>query len=332
MKPPHPPQREANRVEDLVEALQKEGRVENLEKALVALDPSSLSPAEQEAWWRMYGIAAFQARREAEATQRFEEAYRRFPGSARIRFSLGQQYVRAGAPDRGFELFRGCSFPDIPREYALMQARCAYLCSRYADGLAFLRPFYEAYKAVRVLDDHFLYVRGLPFFGTWWRHLAAFCVLSGDLRELESMTRVVIGNCHDYDFEYLQAELNACRDDRPGQLLPLLEKRLGEGDEDHAGYTRLTIAVIKARVAPTLEEAHELLAAVALSAQDDAWLEDVRTLAFAEAARRFGDTALEERHAAAFLARQPMLLEPDVALNFQLLGYQENLKARAVID
>ena len=30
-----------------------------------------------------------------------------------------------------------------------------------------LRPFLGAYKQLKILDDHFLYIRGMPFFGTW---------------------------------------------------------------------------------------------------------------------------------------------------------------------
>ncbi len=93
-------------------------------------------------------------------------------------------------------------------ESALAQARYAYLCNRYEDGLIFIRPFFEAYKQVKILDDHFLYTCGLPFFGRWWAYLAAFAILCGELEELESVTKFATENCRDYDFEYLSRILH----------------------------------------------------------------------------------------------------------------------------
>jgi hypothetical protein len=325
-----PPQHQANRVDDLANTLQREGRIKQLEQELRRLDQSSLSPAEQESWWHLYGIVAFQEGRDAEALERFQEAHKKFPASAQIRFSLGQQYIRTRAVEKGFELFRACKFPDVPREYALAQARYAYLWNRYSDGLLFVRPFFEVYKQVKILDDHFLYVRGLPFFGRWWAYLAAFAILSGELEELESVTKYTVENCHDYDFEYLQAELKAYRDDEPEHLLEALGKRLSSMPEGNfpTGYTRMNIAVIKARAASSLEATQDILARVALSDQDFPWLADIRTLALAEAAHRLGDRRLEQQRIEAFLVRQPMLFEPDIALNFHLLRYQETLKPR----
>lgn len=320
-----------NRVEELANALHREGRVQELERQLEELDFSLLSPAEQETWRHFYGITAFQAGRDAEALERFQEAHEKFPDSAPIRFSLGQQHIRAGEIEKGFALFRTCRFPDIPHEYAFAQARYAYLLNRYNDGLSFIRPFYDAFREVKILDDHFLYVRGLPSFGRWWDYLAAFCILSGNVGELESVTRYVSAHGYDYDFDYLQAKLEAYRDDRPERLLELLEQRQTMGPAIiSTGGTRLAIAVVKARSAATLEVARETIGGVMLSAHHFTWLEDVRMLALAEAAHRLGESAAESEYVEGFLARQPMLFEPDIALNFHLLRYQERLKPSAL--
>jgi hypothetical protein len=325
-----PSQSQTNRVQELVDALQRDGRVGELERELEAFDFSSLSPAEQETWRLLYGIVAFQAGRDADALQRFEEAYRQFPDSAQIRFSLGQQYIRARAIDQGFELFRSCRFPEVSGEYALAEARYAYLWDRYDDGLSYLRPLFEAYKQLKILDDHFLYVRGLPFFGRWWSHLAALSILSGELAELESVTNFVVQRCHDYDFDYLQAELQAYRADRPELMLATLERRLESNTAGGfpTGYLRMNIAVIHSRAAAAIEEARGVLDAVTLSGQDFRWLEDIRTLALAAAAHRLGDAEIEHEQIDRFRARQPLLFEPDIALNFHLLRYQERLKPR----
>jgi len=316
-----------NRVERLANDLQRAGRAGELESELRRLDYSSLSPGEQEAWWHLYGICAFQTRSDQEALCRFTEAYAKFPDSSSIRFSLGQQYIRTGHADLGFDLFRNCAFPRISREFTMAQARYAYLFSRYEDGFLFLRPFFDAYRQIRVLDDHFLYVRGLPFFGTFWAYLAAFSVMSRKFDELESVTQYVTQNCHDYDFAYLQAELKACRDEEFDDLLSFRHGRLARLPANFpAGYTRMGIAVIQAQQAISFEDADRVLREVPMTSQDFRWLEDVRTLATAAAAHRFGIDAVERNHREAFLKRQPMLFEPDHAVNFLLLGYQEQLK------
>lgn len=323
----------ANRVDDLANALQKQGRIAELEAELMKLDSSSLSLPEQESWWHLYGIVAFQGGRDGEALGRFQQAFEKFPGSAQIRFSLGQQYIRAKEIDKGFELFRTCPFPAVPREYSLAEARYAYLWNRYEDGLSFVRPFLEAYKQLRILDDHFLYVRGLPFFGRWWSYLASLSILNGDLTELDTVTDFVSENCHDYDFDYLQAELKSYRQDKPELLIDALEGRLRKLPDGNypSGYIRMNLAVAKARTANTADVARTILAGVTLTDRDFSWLEDIRTLATAEAAHRFGASAIEQENIEVFLSRQPMLFEPDIALNFHLLRYQELLKVRVAV-
>lgn len=318
-----------NRVDELANSLQREGRIADLERELEKLDKSNLSQPELESWWHIYGITAFRAGREQEATARFEEAHRRFPESAQIRFSLGQQYVNNRQIDRGFELFRSCVFPAVSRAHVLAQVRYAYLWNRYDDGRLMLRPFLKAYQELKILDDHFLYVRGLPFFGSWWSYLAALSILSGDTQELESVTAYVSQNCQDYDFEYLNAELVAYRDDQPRVLLPFIEKRLqGASAVFPNGYSSMTRAVIKGRAAANPQEAEELLDSVELKANDFPWLADIRTLAKAEIAHRFSLPDVEKKRVDEFMARQAMLFEPDIALNFHLLRYQERLKPR----
>lgn len=318
-----------NRVEELANTLQREERIGELEDELKKFDRSTLSQTELESWWHIYGIIAFRAGRNQEATARFEEGYRHFPNSARIRFSLGQQYVTARQLERGFELFRSCSFPGIPREYVMAQVRYAYLWNRYDDAFVMLRPFFKAYQDLKILDDHFLYVRGLPFFGTWWSQMAALGILNGDTRELEHVTAYVTSHCHDYDFEVLNAELAACRDDRPQVMLPFIERTLAAVRPDFPhGYALMKRAVIQGRSAANARDAEAMLDKVELKANDFPWLGDLRTLARAEIHHRFGQSDREAAFVEKFMARQPMLFEPDIALDFHLLRYQERLKPR----
>lgn len=329
MPPQRPGDPPPNRVDALVATLQREGRITDLERELVKMNKEKLNQAEQESWWHYHGIAAFRDGRQEEATTSFEEAYRRFPGSAQIRFSLGQQYIYSRQIERGFELFRSCVFPDVSRDHILAQVRYAYLWNRYDDGRLMLRPFFNLYCNLKCLDDTFLYIRGLPFFGTWWSYLAALSILSNDAKEAESVVDYVSQNCHDYDFEYLKAELVAYRDDEPEILLPFIEKRLVEARSDFPnGYSVMKRAVIKGRGSASQKEAENLLDTVELKENDFPWLADIRALAKAEIAHRFGQANLEERYIVDFMTRQPLLFEPDIALNFHLLRYQERLKPR----
>ena len=191
---------------------------------------------------------------------------------------------------------------DVSSKHALVQARYAYLLDRYDEGFLFLRPFFECYRQLGVLDDHFLYMRGLPFFGTFWGYLAAFSMLSRQYAELESITEYVTKNCTDYDFQQVQADLRACRGQDFDDLLRCRENRLASQPAIlPSGYTLMGIAVIQASQASSFEDANRILREVTLTPNDFRWLE-------------------------AFLQRQPMLFEPDHAVQFLLLHYQERLK------
>jgi len=317
-----------DRVAQMANALPPESGPDEIERELHRLLQTSLSNLELESWWHLYGIVAFLRREDAEALSRFKQGYERFPQSSKIRFSLGQQYERARDVEKAFELFSAGAFPDLPRELVLSQVRYAYLWDRYDAGRDFVRPFFDAYKKLANLDDHFVSVRGLPFFGTAWSCLAAFSLLSGDWDELEELTRYVARHCHDYNFEELQTELRAHREGRPALLIEPLQKSLQTLSTATLpqGHIRMNIAVARARTSLNAIAAEAALNDVQLTAQDRPWLEDIRTLAKAEIAARFAQPDVERAHIEIFLKRQPMLFEPDIALSFHLLEYQERLK------
>jgi hypothetical protein len=322
-----------SRVGELANKLASEGKAGEIEGALEKMNQAILPDAEREKWWHIYGITAFEAGRDEVALERFQEGHRLFPGSAFIRFALGQQYIRANQPDKGFDLFREALFPQIPQRHALVEARYAYLHSRYEDGRVFIRPFFEAYGNLKILDDNFLFMRGLPFFGSYWSHLAAFSKLSGDWVELDEVTDYVCRNCSDYDFDELRTERRAHRGGDASPLLPLLNGRRAENSKVAAiptGYLGMQIAVIEARQAQTLGAVQDLVGNVALGKNDFPWLQDVRTLTVAAAAHRFGDPDVERHSLAEFCRRQTLLFEPDIALDFWLLEPQERLKADLV--
>ena len=62
-----------------------------------------------------------------------------------------------------FACFDGCVFPKVPSSYVLAAARYAYLWGDAERGSKYVAPIADAYFQLGIVDDHFLYVRGLPY-------------------------------------------------------------------------------------------------------------------------------------------------------------------------
>jgi len=87
------------------------------------------------------------------------------------------------------DLFRGCQFPKISSRHLLTASRYCYLWQRIDDAVHFLSSIFDAYFTLGTADDHFVYIRGLPFFGETWSYYLCYSILSGDLHEIEGFTR-----------------------------------------------------------------------------------------------------------------------------------------------
>jgi hypothetical protein len=61
--------------------------------------------------------------------------------------------------------------------------------------------------------------------------------------------------------------------------------------------------------------------------KDYPWLDDIRLLAKCELAHKAKNVTRENDLQQIFLKKQPLLFEPDIAVNFNLLMYQESLKS-----
>ncbi len=88
----------------------------------------------------------------------------------------------------------------------------------------------------------------------------------------------------------------------------------------------MRLNIILAQETDDEKKANRLLDDVKLTDEDFPWLDDMRLLAKCERAGKTGNHDLEADLRQQFFARQPMLFEPDNAINFNLLKYQENLK------
>jgi hypothetical protein len=63
---------------------------------------------------------------------------------------------------------------DIGRTRYLQRTEPAFTISLGQEGSKYLAPIVDAYFQLRIADDHFLYIRGLAFFG---QHAYAFAFL-----------------------------------------------------------------------------------------------------------------------------------------------------------
>jgi hypothetical protein len=322
------PGQPVNRIDALVKGLQREGRISELEPELLKFDPASLEGMEKESWHHLYGVAAFEKENHSLAFERFQEGLRQCPESAVLSFAIGQEYEYRGDIENMFAHFDRAKFPRISARYALAQARYAYLWNRNRKGLAYVEPLVDVYLQLKILDGTFLHIRGLPLFDETWAYLAAFHYLLGDLAGLKTLTDRAERACSDFDFERLRLKLDGIESGDYSALMVRLQADIKEAAENGrpTGYLTLQLKVLQGQEEDDPAAAGRALHAIEFAENDFAWLVDMRRLAQCELASRAGDAKREQDLQSDFFQRQPMLFEPDHALNFNLLEYQESLK------
>lgn len=327
-----PPQAGENRVDALANRLQRSGMIDQLEAELAQFNPRSLEGSERESWYQLYGIVPFRQGNRSLALERFQEGARQCPSSASIRFSLGQEYEFQGDAKRMFECFDQALFPAVPSAYALAEARYAYLWGRTDKGWSYVEPLMPVYFDLKILDTTFLYIRGLPFFQQAWAYLAAFSQLDGDFQRLIALTHKAEAECSDLDFESLKAELVGFQTGDFAIVKAKLRSSVQESlaHNSPCGYQRMQLGILLAQEATDSAHATRMLESVTLGSNDFPWLDDMRLLAKCEVASRFGNHENEIQLRKEFMSRQPLLFEPDNAITFNLLKYQENLRTEFV--
>lgn len=311
------PAASSNRVEELANGLAKRGKAADVETELDKLDRADFSESELESWYHIRGIAAFARGDRPLAMSRFIEAHAASPRSARIAFSLGQEYEHVGDTEAMFGLFDRAVFPSLPARQALWQSRYAYLWGDLTRAVSYVEPVLEAHFQLGNADDTFLWIRGMPFFSETWAFMAAFAELMGDLDRLDAMTQRAASELKDIDVSYL-TDFVSCMKTKD---FSRYEAFLNRG----TGYERTRAAAIHASRQNEYSEAQETLASVKLADNDFPWLADILLLVSCEAAHRCEPNA-EADLLEKFFRRQQLLFEPHHAVNFRLLQYQELLK------
>lgn len=307
----------SNRVEELANGLARQGKAGDVESELDKLNRADFSESELESWYHIRGIAAFTRGDRPLAMSRFLEAHAAFPSSARIAFSLGQEYEYVGDVESMFGFFDRGLFPKLPAQYALAQSRYAYLWSDLHRAISYVEPVLNAHFQLGIADDTFLWIRRMPSFSQTWAYMAAFAEVTGNLETLEEMTQRAASHLKDFDVSFLSDFLSCMK----RKDFSRYEAFLSRG----TGYERTRAAVMHALRQKGYSQALEVLGSVRLADNDFPWLNDILLLANCEAAHRCEPSA-EAELLERFFGRQPLLFEPDHAVSFRLLDYQESLK------
>ncbi len=310
--------------------------IKAFEKAFEALDIKKLNDEDLNRYHHLYGICAFRCSDHEVAKERFKKGLQDCPDSAAITFSLAQEYIFLNQPDKAFPLFDKCVYPNVPSSFILTMSRYAYLHGEHDRGIDYLIPIFNHYDELKILDDTFVKMRELPFFEETWGHLAAHCTLyegSSYIDLLYDMTEHTMEVCHDYDFDLLKLEMMAAVTKNYDELIEPIKQIRDSRKNDglSTGYEDLKIAIFESFKLKSFDEACERIGRVTLTDNGFPWLKDIRTLAFAEAAYRFDNEDECIWQTRAFLVQQSMLFEPNIALDFGLLGYQEKIKDLAEI-
>ncbi len=317
-----------NIVHELVNQLRQQDKWDQIEESIKQLAPHSLNKKENEVRFHILGLHASRRQQHRQAIQYFQEGLQFVPNSHLLKFSEGQEYIFLKTPRRAFEIFDQCHFPMLPSEYVLKMSHYAYLYDQYERGIDYISEFLPIYLELKNLDDHFLTTRGLPFFNVAWDHLAVHCILSHNKDRVIQLSNTIKENCSEYDFNYLDAKINAYLGDDASQLNDLLSSYVAQEEQYDVqyAYNRLQLLCFNYVDILDYDDALSLLDNIAIEKNDFSWLEDVVLLAKAVAANKFDKSYDEEEYIEQFLKRQPYLFGPEVILPFAFLPYQEKLK------
>jgi tetratricopeptide (TPR) repeat protein len=296
--------------------------------ALDRIDPQTLDESEAIRWHTSRGAAAERMGRRDEAVSTYSEGVRRHPDSSVLQAVMGRLLEEEGRFDDALQHFRRVRLSDGGGSAVMTAARYCYLWNAFEDAVALHTQIFDAFFSLKIADDTFLYIRGLPFFSQAYGAQAAVLVLNGSADEAKDLFE---------RSETQLSDLNGIEDERLtlsatlGQPTGLIKYLSAEAQPDggaFSGYTRMRLATWQARGSDQPAEAERLLASVTLQEGDFPWLEDIRLLASIAAARKTGELRQDDPRIAELFKRQRRLFEPDHAFHFGLLDEQEILKER----
>ena len=270
------------------------------------------------------------SRRDHQRQERFcrlDEDPRLCADSARLRIALADLYERAGNDARVFELLDEMPHPEQSGRITMRAAHYAWFCGDTDRALRYIQPIIDAYYDLETADETFLFVRGLPFVTDTLYFAVAMHALRDDLPAARALLSQAQQRIADLDLSDMMLFLD-CKQRQ--DFRPLLEAREKEMKlEFTGGIVPTQVAILEAQLMDDPNAAVASLGRIVLPPHYHPWLNDVLLLAVCHLAGRSGDIAQEQKLQRDFLARQPLLLQPNHALLFNLLEYQEALKPEA---
>ena len=292
------------------------------------VDPQHLDDAEAVDWYEARGLAAERLGDRAGARAVYEQGLKKHPDSSLMHVNVGRLHEEEGRFEEALPHFAAARVHEGGGRPVMTAARYCYLWDAYEESAALLDQIFTAYFHLGIADDHFLYVRGLPFFSRAFGARAAVAFLTDDAPAAEDLLERCEHHLSDLQIEQSRLVLAAWRGDAGGLVSSLAGDLGGEGQEAFWGATGIQLAVWQSRADEDPERALARLEAVALRDDDFPWLEDVRVLARGRAQRRAGAEHEAGMSVERFLEHQPVLLEPELAFDFGLLDEQEHVKVR----
>jgi len=314
-------------IERLVDEYGAKGQWRELGDLLDQMDRRRLADGEQEMWYRARGIVEFRTNHRARAREIFEEGVRQFPASGWLNYGLGQEYEAQGRIDEMIACFQHVRLDRVGSPTVLAMARYYYLWNRFELGQRAIQPIFDRYYELKIADDMFLYMRGLPMFDESFGYRATFARLAGKLDQARYELARARAELSDVTLEHHELDLEATATGNWEPVLAYVESLLPSIDARMpTGQLTMKRGILRCRAAMTVEAALAELDAVRLTSDDHAWLEDIRTLARAQLFHRFQMADREQAALSEFWPHQAMLFEPNHAFTFGLIDYQETLK------
>ena len=146
---------------------------------------------------------------------------------------LGQEYEALRRIDEMAACFQHVRLEQVGSPTVLAIARYYYLWNRFELGQIVIQPIFARYYDLKIADDMFLYMRGLPMFDESFGYGATFARLAGKLDQARWELARAKSELSDLDVDRLELDLEATA----------------------AGQLRMKRAVLRARVARTIEAA-----------------------------------------------------------------------------
>jgi hypothetical protein len=327
------------RLDQLAESYGRSGQFDRLASELDSIDPTGLSMSDAEAWFQLRGIADWR-RGKPDSIQWFREGASKIPQSGLLAFSLGQALEQHGQWAQAAETFQRVTLgagPEqqklgldpVPAAYVLTIARYCYLWGAFDEGQRHVEQLLGVYGELRIADDTFVYLRGLPFVNEVLETNCALALLAGTPEAASKVLDWAEQSLTDLTVEQDRLCLQAWV---TGDWRPVLDSLRSRNTREPAtvafsGFDAMRLASISSRTADSLEAGLAALEGVDLAPTDFPWLGDIRTLAAVGLADRFGDRQLRERAVRDFLTHQALLFEPHHVFNFGLLEIQDPLRS-----